>query len=123
MAARKIRVTQVRSAIGQSGKHRGTLRALGLGRIGRAAEHQEQLAELERILSTLGSEQRNVFVLFEIEKLTGEEIAEALGIPLGTVYSRLQLARKAFRAELERTRARERHGSERARAAHGGGRA
>ena len=41
MAARKIRVTQVRSAIGQSGKHRGTLRALGLGRIGRAAEHQE----------------------------------------------------------------------------------
>jgi large subunit ribosomal protein L30 len=41
MAARKIRITQVRSAIGQSGKHRGTLRALGLGRIGRAAEHQE----------------------------------------------------------------------------------
>jgi RNA polymerase sigma-70 factor (ECF subfamily) len=36
-------------------------------------------------------------MLFEIEKLTGDEIAEALEIPLGTVYSRLRLARKAFR--------------------------
>jgi large subunit ribosomal protein L30 len=37
----KIRVTQTRSQIGQSEKHRGTLRALGLGKIGRSAEHQE----------------------------------------------------------------------------------
>ena len=36
-----LRVTQVRSSIGQSERHRGTLRALGLGRIGRSAEHQE----------------------------------------------------------------------------------
>ena len=41
MADKTIRITQVRSAIGQSGKHRGTLRALGLGRIGRTAEHKE----------------------------------------------------------------------------------
>ena len=31
-----IRVTQVRSAIGTKPKHRGTLRALGLGRIGKS---------------------------------------------------------------------------------------
>ncbi|MDQ3875134.1 MAG: 50S ribosomal protein L30 [Actinomycetota bacterium] len=37
----KLRVRQVRSQIGQSERHRGTLRALGLGRIGRTAEHQE----------------------------------------------------------------------------------
>jgi large subunit ribosomal protein L30 len=37
----RVRVTQVRSQIGQSERHRGTLRALGLGRIGRAAEHDE----------------------------------------------------------------------------------
>ena len=37
----KVKVTQVRSQIGQSGRHRGTLRALGLGRIGRTAEHEE----------------------------------------------------------------------------------
>ena len=37
----KVRVTQVRSQIGQSERHRGTLRALGLGRIGRSVEHDE----------------------------------------------------------------------------------
>ncbi len=35
----KVRVTQVRSQIGQSERHRGTLRALGLGKIGRSREH------------------------------------------------------------------------------------
>jgi large subunit ribosomal protein L30 len=46
----KLRVTQIRSAIGQTERHRGTLRALGLGRIGRTAEHQEspQLAGMLR---------------------------------------------------------------------------
>jgi large subunit ribosomal protein L30 len=45
-----LRVTQVRSSIGQTERHRGTLRALGLGRIGRSAEHQEspQLAGMLR---------------------------------------------------------------------------
>jgi len=37
----KVRVTQVRSQIGQSRQHRGTLRALGLGKIGRSVEHDE----------------------------------------------------------------------------------
>jgi len=37
----KVKVTQVRSQIGQSEKHRGTLRALGLGRIGETAEHDD----------------------------------------------------------------------------------
>lgn len=39
--AKTVRITQVRSQIGESEKHRGTLRALGLGRIGRTAEHEE----------------------------------------------------------------------------------
>ena len=37
----RVRVTQVRSQIGQSERHRGTLRALGLGKIGRTVEHEE----------------------------------------------------------------------------------
>jgi large subunit ribosomal protein L30 len=37
----KVRVTQVKSQIGEDGKHRGTLRALGLGKIGKTAEHDE----------------------------------------------------------------------------------
>jgi large subunit ribosomal protein L30 len=35
-----VKVTQIRSTIGQSKAHEGTLRALGLGRIGRSAEHK-----------------------------------------------------------------------------------
>jgi large subunit ribosomal protein L30 len=37
----RLKVTQVRSQIGQTQRHRGTLRALGLGKIGRSAEHDE----------------------------------------------------------------------------------
>jgi large subunit ribosomal protein L30 len=37
----KVRITQVRSEIGQSQRHRGTLRALGLGKIGKTVEHDD----------------------------------------------------------------------------------
>ena len=45
----KVRITQVRSQIGQSERHRGTLRALGLGKIGRTVE-QEDTAVLAGML-------------------------------------------------------------------------
>ena len=46
----KVKITQTRSAIGQSPRHRGTLRALGLGKIGRSVEREEspQLAGMLR---------------------------------------------------------------------------
>ena len=46
----KLKITQTRSSIGQTERHRGTLRALGLGKIGRSAEHAEspQLAGMLR---------------------------------------------------------------------------
>jgi len=37
----KLKITQTRSQIGQSQRHRGTLRALGLGRIGRSVERED----------------------------------------------------------------------------------
>ena len=37
----KLKITQTRSQIGQSQKHRGTLRALGLGKIGRSVERED----------------------------------------------------------------------------------
>lgn len=45
-----VKVTQIRSAIGQNERNRGTLRALGLGRIGKSAEHRDspQLAGMLR---------------------------------------------------------------------------
>jgi large subunit ribosomal protein L30 len=46
----KVKIKQVRSSIGQSQRHRGTLRALGLGKIGRTTEQEEspQLAGMLR---------------------------------------------------------------------------
>jgi large subunit ribosomal protein L30 len=37
----KLKLTQIRSHIGQTKSHRGTLRALGLGRIGKTNELEE----------------------------------------------------------------------------------
>jgi large subunit ribosomal protein L30 len=37
----KVTITQVKSTIGQTDRHLGTLRALGLGKIGRSAEHTD----------------------------------------------------------------------------------
>ena len=66
-----------------------------------AAGEQTQRAELARaLLDRLPEAQREVFILFELEQLSGEEIAAELGIPLGTVRSRLRRARDAFRREV-----------------------
>jgi large subunit ribosomal protein L30 len=48
----RLKITQTRSAIGQTQRHRGTLRALGLGRIGRSVEREnspETLGMLRRV--------------------------------------------------------------------------
>jgi large subunit ribosomal protein L30 len=37
----KLKITQTRSQIGETQKHRGTLRALGLGKIGRSVERED----------------------------------------------------------------------------------
>jgi RNA polymerase sigma-70 factor (ECF subfamily) len=44
--------------------------------------------------------------MFEMDELSCEEIAEILGVPVGTVYSRLHAARKAFQKSVTRFRAR-----------------
>lgn len=56
----------------------------------------------EAILHKLPEEQRLVFVLFELEELSGQEIADMLQIPVGTVRSRLRIARDTFRREVKR---------------------
>lgn len=65
------------------------------------AIRSERRAALERILRTLPVELREVFVLFELEGLTAQEIADALELPAGTVASRLRRARALFRVLLE----------------------
>ena len=51
---------------------------------------------VEMILERLSPKKRAVFALFELEGLSGEEIAEREGCPLNTVWSRLRHARKDF---------------------------
>jgi RNA polymerase sigma-70 factor (ECF subfamily) len=55
-----------------------------------------------RFLAGLDDDQREVFVLAEVEHLTAPEIAAATGAKLNTVYSRLRLARAAFDRAVER---------------------
>ncbi len=53
---------------------------------------------VEEFIACLPAAQREVFVLVEIEEMTGPEVAAATQAPLGSVYSRLRLARKRFDA-------------------------
>jgi RNA polymerase sigma-70 factor (ECF subfamily) len=59
-------------------------------------------ARLIHALSLLDEDQRQVFVLFEIEELSMEEIAASMRVPLRTCYSRLTTARAKVHAELRR---------------------
>lgn len=63
---------------------------------------------LDAVLATLTDERREVFVLYELEGLTGAEIAEHLGVPAGTVASRLRRARADFEAAVARSLAQSR---------------
>lgn len=74
----------------------------------RDALRREALSTLLSVLDRLPEEQREVFVLAELEELTVPEIADALGANVNTVYARLRAARKSFEAEAARVRARER---------------
>jgi RNA polymerase sigma-70 factor (ECF subfamily) len=52
---------------------------------------------LDRVLGQMDASLRTVFVLYEFEELSMVEIAETIGIPQGTVASRLRRARAEFR--------------------------
>ncbi len=54
-----------------------------------------------RALARLDDEKRLVLVLFDLEGFGAQEIADMTGVPLNTVYSRVRLAREAFRAAVQ----------------------
>lgn len=68
------------------------------------AARSEARATLMEILGTFSYEQRAVFVLHEVDGESVPVIAETLGVPLNTAYSRLRLARRAFDLAVEERR-------------------
>jgi RNA polymerase sigma-70 factor (ECF subfamily) len=66
------------------------------------AESRQRARVAEAILDKLPEPQRVVFVLFELDEMSGQDIAQLLGISIGTVRSRLRLAREAFSREVKR---------------------
>jgi RNA polymerase sigma-70 factor, ECF subfamily len=72
------------------------------------AERREKQALLEKIVDEMPEDQRIVFVLFELEGLSGIQIAELVDVPIGTVHSRLRLARESFRRAVVRVDVRDR---------------
>jgi RNA polymerase sigma-70 factor (ECF subfamily) len=62
----------------------------------------QSLKRVQRALDTLDLGHRAVFVLFELENEPCDAIAKALGVPTGTVHSRLHHARRAFKSAYDR---------------------
>lgn len=75
-------------------------------RVGGDAERRlvlrETLDDVLRILWELDEDKRELIILHDIDEVPVPVIAEALGIPLNTAYSRLRLAREAFEARVEK---------------------
>jgi RNA polymerase sigma-70 factor (ECF subfamily) len=71
-----------------------------------AAATSQAQARLKAALDLMELEKRALFVMFEIDEVSCQDIAEMLSVPLGTVYSRLHAARKDFERALARLEAR-----------------
>ena len=63
---------------------------------------REAQARAEAILHRMDLTKRAVFLMFEIEGMSCQEIADQIGVPIGTVYSRLHGARAFFEREAQR---------------------
>jgi RNA polymerase sigma-70 factor (ECF subfamily) len=69
-------------------------------------ERRAALQLLDSLLAKMSDEQREVFVLCEIEGMSGTEIAELTGINENTVWTRVRAARRIFQEGVTRQRAR-----------------
>lgn len=84
-------------------------RFVGLDTVNEPAEPMTPASALEaqcahqlvqRALDGMADKKRTVFVLFELQEMTGQEIALAVGCPLKTVWTRLFHARREFLARV-----------------------
>ena len=68
----------------------------------RSAEQAQARRLVQQVLDSLSAQKRAVLVLYEVEQLSGEEIAEIVGCPLKTVWTRLFYARRDFAEALRK---------------------
>jgi len=68
----------------------------------RTLERKQNQRVVQALLSKMNADRRAAFVLFEIDGLSGEEIAKIQGVPVNTVWKRLHVARKEFLALVAR---------------------
>jgi RNA polymerase sigma-70 factor (ECF subfamily) len=92
-----VRSVTVRTAIRLARQHDLEVHADGTTLMGHYASSLEGLVDIDDALARLPVSQRVVLVLRTREGLSEQEIATTLGIPTGTVKSRLHRARAAFR--------------------------
>jgi RNA polymerase sigma-70 factor, ECF subfamily len=67
-----------------------------------ALETKEKRELLEVLLKKLNETERAALILFELDGLSGEQIATLQGVPVSTVWVRIHKARKKLRASLAR---------------------
>ena len=79
----KLKIRQVRSSIGQTARHRGTLRALGLGKIGRTAERprlavfRSNLGISAQLVDDLGGQTLAAATWQQLKKSKGSKTEQA----------------------------------------------
>jgi RNA polymerase sigma-70 factor (ECF subfamily) len=105
----------VRTAADYRRRRRGAMPSEPPPELSRPGHQEDDVAlieaqrTLDSILRGLDEDKRVVFVLYEIEELTMPEVAEVVGCPLQTAYSRLHTARREFQEAVRRFQAREKH--------------
>jgi RNA polymerase sigma-70 factor (ECF subfamily) len=102
--ARRVASTHERT----SARAQRKLRAIPDAAAPRPPDERVELREdaefVRDVLAAMPEEQSEVFVLTEIESMSAPQIAEALGLELNTVYSRLRIARERFKKAVAKRR-------------------
>ena len=101
--ARNLRIDRLRKEVNWHELSDEMLQALPSEDIAQddALEAQERQKRVRAVLQELGPEQREIIELAYIEGLSHSQIGERLGLPLGTVKSRMRLAYQKVRVALE----------------------
>ena len=72
-----------------------------LPQVSASETNRPEIRDMESALQQLSAEQREVVLLVALEEMTYDEVASSLGIPMGTVMSRLSRGREKLRVLME----------------------